>query len=131
VMYLQINSLGYSCPLLSQRFSIRSLIDERERGFLVALLPARGVKLEIALITPLSAIKNPRIPMGVICETRPPNNVATPNRTRPAPTMMRLRLGDVGPAESAETRRGSSVKRAASISSSKRFSRSESGTCSQ
>jgi hypothetical protein len=44
---------------------------------------------------------------------------------------MRLRAGDTGPAESAETRRGSSVKRAASISSSRRFSRSDNGTGSQ
>lgn len=119
-----------SWPLPSQRFSMRSLIVERVRRFFAALLPARGVKLEIALITPLKAIRNPRIPIGVTCDTRPANNVTRPKRTRPAPIMMRLRLGKDGPAESAETRRGSSVKRAASISSSKRFSRSESGTAS-
>ena len=110
---------------------MRSLKDERERGFLAAFIDERGLKLEIALITPLSAIKNPRIPMGVTFETRPPNNVTRPNRTRPAPSMMRFREGDDEPAESAETRRGSSVKSAASISSSKRFSRSDSSTGSQ
>ena len=86
---------------------MRSLRDERERGFLTAFTPERGAKLEIALITPVSAIRNPRIPMGVTFEIRPPNNVTRPNRTRPAPIMMRFRDGEAGPAESAETRRGS------------------------
>jgi hypothetical protein len=46
--------------------------------------------------------------------------------------MMRLREGDTGAFEvRAETRRGSSVKRAASISSRRRFSRSDSGTAPQ
>jgi hypothetical protein len=110
---------------------MRSLKDERERGFFAALIDERGLKLEMALITPLRAIRNPRIPMGVTFETRPPNNVTRPNTTRLAPIMMRLRDGATAFAERAETRRGSSVKRAASISSSKRFSRSESSTGSQ
>ena len=90
---------------------MRSLRDERERGFLAAFTLEPGVKLEIALMTPLRAIKNPRIPMGVTFEIRPPNKVTRPRRTRPAPTMMRLRDGIPGLAERAETRRGSSVKR--------------------
>lgn len=118
-----------SWPRLSQRFSMRALMFERVRAFFGPR--AFGVKLEITLITPLSAMRNPRIPMGVTFETRPPNKVARPSSTSPPPIRMRLRAGDTGPAESAETRRGSSVKRAASISSSRRFSRSDNGTGSQ
>jgi hypothetical protein len=45
--------------------------------------------------------------------------------------MIRFLEGDNGDAESADTRRGSSVNRAASISSRRRFSRSDSGTCAE
>jgi hypothetical protein len=120
---------GYSWPLLSQRFSMRALKVERVPVFFE--LRAFGEKPEIALITPPKAMRNPRIPIGVTLETRPPNKVERPSRTRPPATKMRFRAGETGAADRAETRRGSSVKRAASISSSKRFSRSESGTGSQ
>jgi hypothetical protein len=83
------------------------------------------------VITPLRAMMKPRTPIGVICEIRPPNKVANPRSNSPAPAIMRFRDGETGVAERAETRRGSSVKRAASISSSRRFSRSDSGTGSQ
>ena len=83
------------------------------------------------MITPLRAMMKPRIPIGVTCAINPPKRVTKPRRTSPAPAMMRFREGETGVAESAETRRGSSVKRAASISSSRRFSRSDNGTGSQ
>ena len=120
-----------SWPLLSQRFSMRSLKDERERGFFAALVLEGALKLEIALITPPRAMMKPKTPITGIFDPTPPINVASPRRTSTALNMMRWRLGEDGLAESAETRRGSSVKRAASISSSKRFSRSDSGTGSQ
>jgi hypothetical protein len=87
---------------------------------------------EIAVITPPKANRNPRIPIGVTCEMRPPNKVIRPRMISPPATMMRLLDGETGAFdERAETRRGSSVKRAASISSRRRFSRSDSGTAPQ
>jgi hypothetical protein len=83
---------------------------------------------EIAVITPLRAMTKPRIPIGVTWEIKPPKRVIKPSSTSPAATMMRFREGETGAFdERAETRRGSSVKRAASISSKRRFSRSDNG----
>jgi hypothetical protein len=97
--------------------------DEGLRG------PRTGAEIdEIAVITPLKAMTNPRIPIGVTCEIKPANRVIRPKSRSPAPAITRFRDGEMGAFdESAETRRGSSVKRAASISSKRRFSRSDKG----
>ena len=123
MIYAEIYS---SLERFSQRCSRRALSDEREddlRG------PRTGAEIdEIAVMTPLRAKRNPRIPIGVTCEIKPAKRVISPKRMSPAPTMMRLRDGETGAFEErAETRRGSSVKRAASISSKRRFSRSDKG----
>jgi len=108
---------------------MRELKFDPDRLFLGAQF--LGARDEIPLMTPPRAITKPRIPMGVICDTNPPNNVATPRSTSPAPINRRFREGEIGFADSAETKRGSSVKRAASISSRRRFSRSDNGTGSE
>ncbi len=40
---------------------MRSLSDERERGFFGVFLPIPGVKLEMALITPVKAMKSGKV----------------------------------------------------------------------
>ena len=88
-------------------------------------------KLEITVITPVKAIINPTIPRGAVLLMTPANTVTNPSSKRAAPLIIRFLEGVSGDAESADTRRGSSVKRAASISSRRRFSRSDSGTCAE
>jgi len=88
-------------------------------------------KLEITVITPVKAMRKPTMPMGAVLLITPANTVTNPTSKRATPLIIRFLEGDSGDAESADTRRGSSVKRAASISSRRRFSRSDSDTCSE
>ncbi len=88
-------------------------------------------KLEITVMTPVKAMRNPTIPTGAVLLMTPANTVTNPSSKRAAPLIIRFLEGVSGDAESADTRRGSSVKRAASISSRRRFSRSDSGTCAE
>jgi hypothetical protein len=83
------------------------------------------------VITPLKAIRNPTIPIGAFLLITPANTVTKPRISRAAPLRILFFEGVSGDADNADTSRGSSVKRAASISSRRRFSRSDSGTCSE
>ena len=119
-----------SLARFSQRCSRRALKGVRDEAFRG---PRTGAEIdEITMITPLKAMTNPRIPIGVTCEIRPAKRVIKPNSRSPTPARTRFRDGETGAFdESAETRRGSSVKRAASISSKRRFSRSDKGMAPQ
>jgi hypothetical protein len=88
-------------------------------------------KLEITVMTPVKAMIKPTIPIGAVLLIIPANTVTNPRSKRATPLIIRFLEGVSGDAESADTRRGSSVKRAASISSRRRFSRSDSGTCAE
>jgi hypothetical protein len=72
--------------------------DEGLRG------PRTGAEIdEIAVITPLKAMTNPRIPIGVTCEIKPANRVIRPKSRSPplrgfvmvrrVPLMKALKLG--------------------------------------
>ncbi|MEY3635837.1 MAG: hypothetical protein RL147_266 [Actinomycetota bacterium] len=120
----------------SQRLSMRSRSFEvfldlpgLLEFFENALTPPVAEKLEITLITPVRAMRNPTIPMGAFLVITPAKTVTNPKIRRAAPLKIRFFEGVSGEADNADTSRGSSVKRAASISSRSRFSRSDSGTC--
>ena len=122
----------------SQRLSMRSRSFELFFSlvppldlFENALAVPTAEKLEITVITPLSAMRKPTIPMGAFLLMTPAKTVTNPRIRRAAPLRILFFEGVSGDADNAETSRGSSVKRAASISSRRRFSRSDSGTCSE
>ena len=108
-------------------FTLPEPLDLFENAFAV---PA-AEKLEITVITPVNAMRKPTIPIGAFLLITPAKTVIKPRSKRAAPLKILFFEGVSGDADSADTRRGSSVKRAASISSRRRFSRSDSGTCSE